>query len=69
MPDITKCAGTGCPLKTMCYRYTSTPHEHNQSWFSHVPYVVLAPMGNGGGCDYYIPERVQTTAERKEVEG
>ena len=23
MPDISKCAGQGCPLKECCYRYTS----------------------------------------------
>lgn len=35
--DITKCIGTGCPVKEKCYRYT-TKAEPYQSYFLKVPY-------------------------------
>ena len=38
MTDITKCEGTGCPIKENCYRYTSKPNEYRQSYFVEVPY-------------------------------
>lgn len=37
MPDITMCAGTGCPLRDSCYRFYAKPSEW-QSFFSEVPY-------------------------------
>ena len=38
MADITKCKGTGCPAKELCYRYTAKPNEYRQSYFVEVPY-------------------------------
>jgi hypothetical protein len=37
MPDITMCKGRDCPLKNNCYRYTATPDELAQSYFSGPP--------------------------------
>jgi len=36
MTDITKCDGTGCPIRTSCERYTA-PSGPWQSWFVTVP--------------------------------
>lgn len=38
MTDITKCKGTNCPFKELCYRFTAAEGEHYQSWFVDVPY-------------------------------
>ena len=35
--DITKCAGTGCPWKERCSRFTSIPSKVWQSWFAAIP--------------------------------
>lgn len=45
MPDITKCYGSGCPMKSECYRYTSTPSDY-QSYF------LKAPIEDGK-CDLF----------------
>ena len=37
MPDITKCEGNNCLLKVNCYRYTSKPSKHHQSYFVEEP--------------------------------
>lgn len=39
MADITKCDGTGCPLKDRCYRYTAPSNEYRQAWFMNPPIV------------------------------
>lgn len=31
MTDITKCHGTGCEMRVVCYRFTAPAHEM-QSW-------------------------------------
>ena len=46
MPDICMCEGTGCPLKEKCYRYTATPFEYAQTYFSVVPY-------KDGECEHF----------------
>ena len=46
MPDITMCAGEGCPKKPMCHRATATPDPKRQSYF------VVAPH-NDGECEHY----------------
>jgi hypothetical protein len=37
MPDISKCEGIDCPLKTKCYRFTSTPSEFWQTYSDFTP--------------------------------
>lgn len=37
MSDITKCKGTGCPIKENCYRFTTKEHDISQSWFTEIP--------------------------------
>lgn len=48
MPDVTMCEGTGCPLRDSCYRYTATPSDFRQSYFTEKPYD-----DDSGECDYY----------------
>lgn len=36
MPDITKCKDEECPIKDMCFRYTSEPSER-QAYFTESP--------------------------------
>jgi hypothetical protein len=38
--DITMCKGGECPFKTMCHRYTATPDEIYQSYFSKPPFKI-----------------------------
>lgn len=40
MPDITMCNGGSCMLRLNCHRYTATPSELSQSYFSEPPYKV-----------------------------
>ena len=40
MPDITMCDGHKCPLRFSCYRFTTTPNEFRQSYFTEPPYVM-----------------------------
>ncbi len=44
--DITMCDGQGCDLKTTCYRYTATPNEYMQSYFTETPI-------KNGECEHY----------------
>lgn len=37
MADISMCSGSGCSLRTRCYRFTATPNEFRQSYFMNVP--------------------------------
>ena len=37
MPDITMCVGENCPIKNICFRFTSKPDNY-QSYFTEVPY-------------------------------
>lgn len=46
MPDITMCNGDNCPLKETCYRFTATPDEFRQTYFTDAPY-------NRGECSYH----------------
>lgn len=41
MADITMCPGTGCPLKTVCYRHTAQANEHRQSWADFTKHLVI----------------------------
>jgi hypothetical protein len=50
MPDITKCSGIGCPHKEKCYRYTSKPDPHWQSYFTE------PPIKENEKCDCYWGE-------------
>jgi hypothetical protein len=49
MPDITKCKGDGCPLKELCYRYTSVASEY-QSYF-------MTPPIKDGECEHYWEDK------------
>jgi hypothetical protein len=40
MPDISCCKGGHCMLRLNCHRYTATPDELGQSYFSDPPYKV-----------------------------
>lgn len=48
MADITKCSGTGCPIKDTCYRFRALANDYYQSWFSEEPYNHKA-----GYCESY----------------
>ena len=52
MSDITKCKGTGCPVKDNCYRYIAVD-GYRQSWFTNTPGEI-----NEGkfSCDMYWGE-------------
>lgn len=38
MVDISKCEGTGCPRKNICYRYRAVSGDYQQAYLSRVPY-------------------------------
>jgi hypothetical protein len=40
MPDISMCHGGSCMLRLNCHRYTATPEELGQSYFTEAPYKV-----------------------------
>ena len=40
MADITKCKGTGCPIKKECYRFIEIPSDM-QSWFFNPPFQIV----------------------------
>jgi hypothetical protein len=46
-PDISKCAGHGCPRRDRCYRFTAPASPGRQSWF--------APMRPDGTCEHFWP--------------
>lgn len=48
MPDISMCSTRTCPLRQTCYRFTATPKEYGQSYFTTPPY-------KDGKCEYYWP--------------
>jgi hypothetical protein len=47
--DITMCKGTNCPQKETCYRFTATPNEYRQSYFTEAPI-------KEGKCEMYWGE-------------
>lgn len=59
MPDIAKCKGItetqDCPIRTTCYRFTSTPSEHRQSYFA------VLPLLGKYGCQYFMPTDPEPT--------
>ena len=51
MADITKCEGTDCPIRDVCYRYTATDGIM-QSYFAEVP---MFKFKDGSmGCNEYL---------------
>lgn len=60
MADITKCKGTGCPLKNKCYRHMANT-SYWQSWFVEVPY-------KSGKCDEFWNNDAESSSE-KEMKG
>lgn len=57
MPDIAKCAGTDCPVKEKCFRFTAKPSEFRQSYFSNAPGKL---EGNKFTCTYYWGKNAQS---------
>jgi hypothetical protein len=51
MPDISMCKGTNCPLRDNCYRYTATPSEFRQSWFT------TPPVKSDNTCAWYWKDK------------
>jgi hypothetical protein len=51
MPDISKCNGYRCPLKSKCYRFTSTPSPYWQSYMEQPG----KRIGRKWVCDYFMP--------------
>ena len=54
MPDICMCNGGKCPNKEHCYRFTATPSEYRQVYFSNPPYE------EGEPCRYFTPNKLAT---------
>lgn len=54
MPDISKCPGTGCPLKTKCYRFTAPP---TPNWQSYADFTKELEVGEETRCPHYIETR------------
>lgn len=48
MADISKCNGTDCKLKEICYRYTCEGDIYWQSY--------LIPNATGEACDCFWPD-------------
>ncbi|MHB8871827.1 MAG: hypothetical protein ACYC5G_05225 [Candidatus Doudnabacteria bacterium] len=48
MPDISMCNPKHCTIKKKCYRFTATPSEFWQSWFTEEPYNQQTKT-----CDFY----------------
>ena len=46
MADISKCKGTGCPVKKQCYRFTANDSGNRQSYFANVPFYVNETKGD-----------------------
>ncbi len=46
MTDITKCEGIDCEMRYTCYRFTSKPNKHRQSYF-------LETLITDGKCEHY----------------
>lgn len=46
MADITKCKGTGCPVKKQCYRFTANENVYRQSYFTNVPFYINETKGD-----------------------
>ncbi len=63
MPDITKCVNSECPMKKICYRWTSKPSEFNQSYAHFEPVEVFHSIA----CDYLIDNRFRQTIVQKHV--
>lgn len=56
MPDISMCAGEGCPIKKSCYRFTAKPLER-QSYFESPPIL-------NGECAYYVEAKAKSQVRR-----
>lgn len=55
--DISKCLGTGCPLKETCYRYIA-PEDEMQSWVLGVPF-------KNGECKLYWKIKIEKNGRQK----
>lgn len=47
MADITMCGGEGCQKKDECYRFTATPSDYWQAFFT------VSPVDDNGNCDQF----------------
>lgn len=61
MADITMCAGLGCPHKEGCFRFTATPNEYRQSFFS------KTPLKEDNSCDYFYDNGKLTKQKLREI--
>lgn len=52
MSGITKCPGTGCPLRDNCYRFTVPAHPFQQSYAA----FTCDPEK---GCEYFIDAKAR----------
>ncbi len=61
MPDITMCDSISkngqCPVRDQCYRYTATPNEFRQAFFTE------APLEADGTCDHFMLVERQAVTE------
>lgn len=60
MADICMCAGTNCPYKESCYRFTAKASEY-QTYFVNVPL-------DGDKCDYYWGKDYRNVWKQKTIE-
>ena len=67
--DITKCTGNGCALKEICKRYTATPNEHRQAYFTEPPLkiednVLTCEMYWGESSDAILDQLLEITKKK-----
>lgn len=56
MKDISKCTNSSCPLKNNCYRFTSVPSKHLQS-YTDWQFTII--KGNHIACDGFWSKNTQ----------
>lgn len=59
MPDITMCAGGGCPYREFCYRFMAESSAR-QSWFAKTPWYTVDNLMK---CDYLWDMRKEVKDE------
>ena len=66
MPDISKCSGTDCPLKSMCYRYTAEDESEFQTYMMAVPFK---SDDKGAHCEFFWLDRTCELTEEQKKSG
>jgi hypothetical protein len=59
--DITLCLGTGCPIRSTCKRFLTTPNVIWQSYFTEPPFIKTKSKYKSVICEYYW--KVETKKE------